>query len=328
MFPEELRDLTYPRLNLNDHTLDENLPQFPSQNGRLEAKANAGIFETLPLEILQDVLVQLDLRSLMNFRYVNKRAVELVASLPQYITITKHAQNALCGILCIQTGVWITCEMLYKKLFIHGCEECGDFAAYLYIITCKRVCFLCLSEKPSYLPIGADLIKWRYGLDRRKIQILPHMKTLPGIYSPGERKFSRSITLFDFDSILRIAIEHHGSLDAVKGYIADIRNQMREEYASRRESALRAGSDLSRVRSPACLFPCDRKSSNPVRFVAVVTAPCLSKGSAKAEAGFYCKGCRNSNDLPRHWRRRFTAASFTEHLRECGNILNERHQLP
>ena len=163
---EELRALTYSRLNLNDHTLDENLPQFPPQQPRLPPRYPAGNLETLPLELLHEMLVHLDLRSLMNFRYVNRRAAELVESQPKYKTITKYAQNALRGILCIQTGTWITSKMLYKKLLTPECEECGDFAAYLYIITCRRVCFLCFSERACYLPLGADLVKRRYGLDR------------------------------------------------------------------------------------------------------------------------------------------------------------------
>ena len=222
---EELPPLTYSQLNLNDYTLDKNLPQFQSQRPRFPPRDAAGFFETLPLELLYEILVHLDIRSLTNFKYVNRRAAELVESQPHYKTIVKYAQNAVRGILCVQTGTWITCEILYKKLFLPECEECGDFTPYLYIITCRRVCFLCFSERARYLPLGASLVKRRYGFDPRKNQKLPYMKTLPGTYSPGKCKLSQSIALFDYDSVLQAASLYHGSLDAVTRYIAEVQNR-------------------------------------------------------------------------------------------------------
>lgn len=183
---EGLRAFTCARRNLNDHTLDENLPQLPHQRLRLPPRDHAGMFDALPLELLHQTLVQLDLRSLMNFRYVNRRAAELVESEPQYKAIAKFAQNALRGILSVQTGTWTTCAMLFNKLVTPECEECGDFAGYLYLITCKRVCFLCLSDRAGYLPLGEHLARRRYGLDHQETQKLPHMKTVPGIYSPAK----------------------------------------------------------------------------------------------------------------------------------------------
>ena len=77
---EEVRTLTYFRPNVQDWTLDENLPRYPSQELRLPAHANLGMLEPLPLELLHETLLQLDVRSLMNFRYVNRRAVDIVDS--------------------------------------------------------------------------------------------------------------------------------------------------------------------------------------------------------------------------------------------------------
>ncbi|KAK5997052.1 hypothetical protein PT974_02403 [Cladobotryum mycophilum] len=78
---EKIRDLTYPCYRLNDHTLDENLPVFPdppaNNSRRPPPIRDIGVLGALPPELLQDVLYELDLRTLKNFRYVNRRAAEL-----------------------------------------------------------------------------------------------------------------------------------------------------------------------------------------------------------------------------------------------------------
>ncbi|KAF2136590.1 uncharacterized protein K452DRAFT_237240, partial [Aplosporella prunicola CBS 121167] len=85
----------------------------------------------------------LDLRTLTDFRCVNQRAMQVVDSIFPYNAIIKHVRNALRGILSIETGRWITCEALFETLCTPQCESCGAFGGYLYLITCKRVCYRC-----------------------------------------------------------------------------------------------------------------------------------------------------------------------------------------
>src|SRR5690606_30564988 len=131
--------------------------------------ANIGALSALPPELLEYILCQLDLCTLTDFRRVNRRATALVEFLPQYRAIT-HARNAPRGILSIKTGSWITCGALYDKLCTSGCERCGDFGGYLYLLTCKRVCFLCLSQDRLYLPLTPEHASRKFGLDHRVIQ--------------------------------------------------------------------------------------------------------------------------------------------------------------
>lgn len=325
---DELRNFRYSRPNLQDWTLDENLPQYPSQKMQLEAHASLGMLELLPLELLHETLLQLDIRSLMNLRYVNRRAVDIVDSQPAYRTIAKFAPRAVRAILGVQTGAWITCELLYEKLFALDCDECGDFAGFLYVLTCRRICFLCFSEKEEYFPLGAALIQRRYGLKKSQMEKVPHLKSLPGTYSSWGTKLSKSTLLYDYRSIIQAAILHHGSRDAVLQYTTNVLKRLEMNAKTRREKVPREGSDPSPARMPAGLFPYDRKSSNPRRFVAVISLPCLvsAAGSMTEELGFHCNGCSNSNERPFHWRRKYTAMSFERHLQECGRINGERHE--
>ena len=176
-------NMTYPNVRL--HTLDDKLSSFPSQpkrdHFRLPPRTNAGTLDTLPVEVLEDVLSQLDLRTLMDFRRVNKRATDLIDFLTPYKAITTHASNAIRGAFRIGTAKWITCRTLYEKLCTRGCEQCGDYGGYLYLLTCKRVCFICLSEDKLYLPLQRRHASRRFGLDRQTIETLPRMIVTPGL---------------------------------------------------------------------------------------------------------------------------------------------------
>ncbi|KAI0484955.1 hypothetical protein GGR56DRAFT_616277 [Xylariaceae sp. FL0804] len=142
-----MRKLTYTSLHINDHTLDDRLPglESPPEQGHfcLPPTKDIGALDDLPPELVAMILSELDLRTLTDFRCVNRRAAELVNSLVEYKAITTHAQNALRDILSIEAGRGITCRTLYDKLCTPNCEQCGDFGSYLYLLTCKRLCFFC-----------------------------------------------------------------------------------------------------------------------------------------------------------------------------------------
>ncbi|KAF1845757.1 uncharacterized protein K460DRAFT_282437 [Cucurbitaria berberidis CBS 394.84] len=326
MLPENWKELTYPQLNLDDHTLDKNLPECATPLQRKPAERSAGVLETLSLELLHLILAQLDLISILNVRYVNKRCSDLTDSLPELQAIARYGQNALRGSLAINTAAAITVEKLHQQLFKKSCEKCGDFAPYLYLITCARVCFLCLSNADQYCPLGIDLIKRKYGLNYSIIQSLPHMKCLPGVYSPGGCKVSRAVVLYDAWSALQAAVTYHGSRDNLKTYIEKSHAESMTAYHRRTQEATEANLRLPRLRKPASLSPYDRKSANPRRFVAVIELPVINKSSKVVDWGFYCKACRNANEWPRDWRVRYDEETFEQHLLACGRIENGIHQ--
>lgn len=75
----EYEALTYPRVNLKDFTLGCNSLDrtCPLDNGqhRREPEHGLGLLERLPLELVDDILYKLDLRTLTDFRRVNARAM-------------------------------------------------------------------------------------------------------------------------------------------------------------------------------------------------------------------------------------------------------------
>lgn len=328
--PPDLVGLALPRLRLNDHTLEENLPSPPAQAenggrqphpGRAPSAMNLGALDALPLELLQIILSQLDIRTLTGFQIVNRRAAELVSSLPKYSAINRYFRTAIRAILSIHTGRWITCEALYAKLCTAKCDYCGDFGGYLYLVTCKRVCFICFTHEKPYLPLSPTYASRKFGLDRQLVNSLPRIKVLPGVYSPNAKKVTATV-LVDYEASLDAGIERHGSSAAMERYVSKREAEKVEAYHSR-QATLRP---TSRTRHPRLVDPLDKQTRNPLRFVAIVRAPWLKKDLREVEWGMYCSGCGKFSP-PLHWRRQFTVASFREHLRECGRIEDGRHHL-
>jgi len=169
----DYRTFTFSKLRLTDYTLDENLPAIPAPISTTQPhyytsqpSANLGSFDSLPIELFQITLSLLDLRTLMEFRRVNQRSLQLVAALPQYKVIISYALDALRVVLSIGIGQWITCNDLLTALCTAECKECGDFGGYLFLLTCTRVCFLCFTRNENYLPLRYSHARRKFGLNR------------------------------------------------------------------------------------------------------------------------------------------------------------------
>ncbi|EEP78298.1 predicted protein [Uncinocarpus reesii 1704] len=310
-----------------DFTLDanEDLERLcPLDAGRRHANPvhDLGQLEQLPLELLNMVLLGLDLRSLMDFRRVNQRAMEVVGSIPQYATILMHAKNALRGIISIGSARWISCLDIYQELRRAECD-CGDFGGYLYLFTCRRVCFLCFTSESAYLPIGRGHAMRKFGLQGAQVAALPAMKSVPGFYSGRLLKCRTRHNLVDYESARQAGIKLHGSVAEMERHCSEMELQRREQYLQRK-SEFKSGGGRA-PRRPPLVEPFDGRQSNPRRYMAIVPAPYITTGKV-IEWGFHCEGCRKHNySRPLHWRRKFTVASFEAHLRECGNIVAGKH---
>ncbi|PYH52113.1 F-box protein, partial [Aspergillus niger CBS 101883] len=145
-----------------------------------------GTLETLPLEVVHLTLIQLDMQSLIDFRRVNRRARQVADSVPQFRHILAQVPASIRASLGLETARYFSCQELYQTLGTAECESCGDFGGYLYLLTCRRVCFLCFTEKPDYLPLSRKDVIRKFGLGSAHIALLPRMRSLPRCYSPRE----------------------------------------------------------------------------------------------------------------------------------------------
>ncbi|KAJ3466028.1 hypothetical protein FSOLCH5_006176 [Fusarium solani] len=311
-----------------DFTLSDNLPPLPSDWDFLPQPSTAPFpfLDRLPPELFHIIISQLDLASLHALRRTNRRAAELLYSHSEYNTLITHAWDAVRGALCIDTAKIITCKQLHEKLCTEKCDGCGDFGGYLYLLTCKRVCFVCFSERKRYFPVPPSLACRKYWISSEVVDTLPHMKVMPGVYSPA-RVASVECVFVDSESALNAGLEIHGSSDVMTETVIEKEMERINEYSRRRYEAAFSEEDPKPFVEPPEVFlsRCDERVNNPHRFLAIVPAPWFNKSKQLTEQGFHCIGCEDLEKMPFHHRRRFTATSFEEHLEECGEINQGKH---
>ncbi|KAF3935237.1 hypothetical protein ABW19_dt0202073 [Dactylella cylindrospora] len=303
-------------------------PQNGIRAERRNPTSNMGLFDVLPTEIQQEILSQLDVQMLENFRRINRRAMQLVESLRLYKIVIEHARNALCAIVSTGAGRWLNLSHLYDKLCTPTCEICGDFGEFLYIITCRRVCYLCFTTHADFQPLQLqrDELKMRFciSVSEKDLEMLPNMKTLPGRYSEGRLPVSGDGILIDYPALRELVIVRNGSVDEVgrkTNYLQFYMSQKRLFANSIMQPHHRSAYNQYGVQDA---HRCDWR-----RFAAIVRTPCLDAPSGKIEEGFSCVGCCSRLWPVHEWRRIYTRSSFREHLKEFGpidvNRKNKRH---
>lgn len=312
---------TYYPTQVHDNILDDNLPEYQQcETARRprEVSSTLGNLDVLPLEVLQEIIPHLDLYTINSLRCVNSRSLSVVESVPEYKAIELHARTALRAAFLIGTAKIISCGTLYDTLCSHSCTHCGDFGPYVYLITCKRVCYFCFTIFVPFSPLKPQVACKMFGLDRGQLQSLPQMTSWPGLYTHREEDV-KSRVLIDFEAAKAAGLALYGSPVALRDYITAFEN----EYILRCQLEW-----MNRVRPPqhSTAYLPNNHDGDTFRFLAIASLPWLNTATRTAEVGRYCRGCYGiypwRATLSRH---RFTAVAFLDHIEKYGEIIDNRH---
>lgn len=283
--PGQLQLYARRELRITDHTLDDAdlETRCPLDNGRhsIQPRLSVGQLDMLPLEIVTDVLLTLDLPTLTAFRRVNRRAMSLVDSLHQYGMILKHCPNVLRAIISIHAD-YVNCTNLYKTLSTSKCETCDRFGSYLYLITCKRVCYFCFTEGLEYHPVLAKHAAEHIGVRRREVIHLPHILSLPGRYTAFGKLSRKRIRLYDLQAVLNRA------------------------------------SDISNAGLCGRISESDLTTTEPRRHMSIISAPYFDPSGQSVDWGFYCTGCVDDEESPLDFRVKYTTDGIRSHIGRHG----------
>jgi F-box domain len=186
-------------LRIIDNTLnscfsDTSVPQ-PKSKRPSQPLHSLGQFDKLPLELLSEVLLELDVPTLVAFRCVNRHAMTLVDSFPKFCRVVDNCATVIRAIVATKANSF-TFNTLHNSLSMRDCVGCGRFGGYLYLITCERVCYFCFSRDTAYFPITESTAR-RIGITKNLLDQLPHLFSLPGQYTPFEKLSKKRIKLFD-----------------------------------------------------------------------------------------------------------------------------------
>ncbi|KAI1121155.1 hypothetical protein F5Y10DRAFT_288879 [Nemania abortiva] len=286
--PGQLQEHTYQKSRIVDHTLDDAdlETRCPLDNGKrpIQPRHNVGRLDKFPLEIVTEILLALDLPTLTIFRRVNYRAMSLVDSIYQYRMILKHCPNVLRAVVSINAGSF-DCRVLYETLLTSKCATCDHFGGYLYLVTCKRVCYSCFTLNPNYFPVSWIFAANQTGLKKQKElkHHLPHVSSLRGRYTASNKLARHRSLLFDRQSVVEY-VRHH---------------------------PIHAHSEGSQELD-------DYMTTEPRRYMSIISAPYLSSSGQSADWGYFCTRCKESTDPATFFRIKYTKEGILEHIRWHG----------
>jgi hypothetical protein len=316
-----VRDLT-----LNDQDLQNHCP-LSQYRGHGKPRYSLGSFDILPLEVLYMILPQLDIQSLLSLQRTNRQVYDAVHELPQLKAIIQHSPDVLRGILSTETAPFIQCQQLFDKLTSSSCESCSHFGGYLYLLTCTRVCFSCFTQLPRYRPILRLHARRQFRLSTNDVRRLPQLNSLPGDYTITQASCQKRIVLVDFDTARQAGISIEASASDVEPHVTLPATQRTTRSHGR--VAQRIGEGVVRCPGPSSNIELrDDFQYNAKRFMAIVEIPYLDIRNGRAYWGFCCYACHGEFGDLRHSRRQFLAAGFRDHLRQCGEVVDDRHVSP
>ncbi len=149
------------------------------------AGAGLGPLGRLPLELLHDVLLRLDIFSLSRFRQANLSARRAVHSLNQYHLVVAHGLNLLRALLRTRLTTGISLHDVFRALCTKACTLCGEFGGFISLLTWIRCCFVCLRRAPEtqVQTLAGAVSRSRLTEAERGLLKSKSFKTLPGIYT-------------------------------------------------------------------------------------------------------------------------------------------------
>ncbi|PYH90157.1 hypothetical protein BO71DRAFT_452957 [Aspergillus ellipticus CBS 707.79] len=254
-----------------------------------DTSATLGNLQCLPLEIIHEIFLLLDIRALFNFRHINRRAQQIVTVACGYKAVVTHALETLCIILRTTIASWFTLSDLLKVLYTRDCHLCGSFGGFIFLPSFMRCCFFCIQEDslPPVLPLSIvkKSAKSRPGHPNT---LVPIVKSLPGIYSMDEIVRKRRVQI--------MSAEYFGRLPLHK---ADDRTRATQE-----------------------------KETELLRYMVTTSLPYLNTETGVIQNGISCSGCqialekalRSSRTGPSSCALRdkvYSYDEFMQHFREC-----------
>jgi hypothetical protein len=148
-----------------------------------DSTTGLGSLDQLPIELLHDVLLRLDIRSLFRFRQASFTSRCRIDSLKQYQMIAAHGLNLLCALLRTRLATGVSLSDFYIALQTKACAFCGEFGGFMSLLTWSRCCFRCLQHCSKTQVQTLATARKQYHLTKAQINQLQSFKTLPGIYS-------------------------------------------------------------------------------------------------------------------------------------------------
>lgn len=274
-----------------------------------------GTLRVFPLEIWDTLLTEMGIRSITTLRATNQSIRFAVDTHPKYQTLLKQAPELVRAVLSTRRSPSPSLSQLYELLCSQSCGFCGEFGAWIHLLTASRVCYICFTTKSECQPVLRPYIRAAYGLEKKTVIGLPTMLSLPGaygLYLYGKSQQKRQI-LVDDVAARWAAIRLHGSKPALNIFMEQKRLAQGREGPQHAEMMMAYARQLSGIhrfngRSHREGVPLTTgEDSYPRRFMCVVRIPWYDRKTGNLDFGRACQGCAQEQQNCRYGSRRTTA---------------------
>ncbi|KAL2216569.1 hypothetical protein M432DRAFT_621592 [Thermoascus aurantiacus ATCC 26904] len=254
--------------------------------------SSTGTLGRLPVEILHEILLSLDLCTLGAVRRLHSFYCRLVGGLPEYKLLTKHAHEALRIMHLTKTLSYFSIRRIFAEFCHPRCRTCDDFGTYLFLLTCRRCCLNCLnSGRREYQLAQVRYIAHHYALTGDSMKELKTLSTFPHLSRFHNRNLDwKPRLLASQQAAFELGVKIHGSEQAMWDAAKEIYHSLSNQYykaraAGEEENSLSAALSLA-VDSYFGGYDIERW-----RYMGSTAFPFWDRRRRVLETGTYCGAC-------------------------------------
>jgi hypothetical protein len=214
-----------------------------------------GDLDLLPIELLHEICLTLDVQSLFHFRQLNRRSRQIVSALRQYQPVIEYGLDAFRALLKTGVAQHISTSKIFSTLCEQNCHICSSFGGFVFLPCYTRCCFRCLESAQELRVVTLQSAAKEIGIAPASLRkSVPLLHTIPGIYSFGEVSQKKRIHIIARSQLQLEEVDGHGPIAPAEDT---------QELA----------------KTPV------------ITFMAVIPLPHFNERTKSVQRGLYCKGC-------------------------------------
>lgn len=306
-------------------------PAKLSDPQRRVISSSIGVLDVLPLELLHCVLSALDFRSLSRLSRVSHQGKAAVESLPAYREMTTYALRTLKALAQTELIEFHSSTHLRATLRCAQCYYCGEYGAFLFLLTCERCCYNCLNKNQSLRGVSLQVAANCFALTKAQLQQVPVLRTIPGRYNFHKVR-TEGGSLVSVKHAKELAITIHGTMQRIRELLV-----LRYAPQTPRQSSWTY--DYFRWMLDAPLNPLDQNPSTMAEFssyanryhdncwgIPTIHFPSLSREN-DLEGGLWCRGCKTTGVQDNTQDRARSRSDFLDHVKNHHGVQELAHEL-
>ena len=210
------------------HYIIDSIIRVPEPTGlndtrQITKPSSAGVLDILPIELLTVVTNELDLQTLLRIRLLSHRGKAIVDSSPAYRDLRKYASKTIAALTRVGLLGYHSASTLHAALRSENCASCQRFAPFLFLPTCKRVCFVCLYYDRFWRVITPRMASTCFGIATKDLKYIPCLSRIAGHYplvNTRKTTLKKPVALISMKQAKKLGISKYGSKKSMSTFVS------------------------------------------------------------------------------------------------------------